>query len=417
MSYVHRIVDEDLRERLGFVSTVVVEGPRACGKTETARRQANSEVLLDVDVSARQAAELDPGLVLDGARPRLLDEWQVVPHLWDHVRRASDSSGTPGQFILTGSTLPSDDETRHTGAGRISRIRMRPFSTFESGHSNGRVSLEALLNAEGVGSPDPGLSLPDVAELVVRGGWPVVRAGSLAMAQRYARDYLDEVRRIDIGRARGARREPGRVQRLLRSLARNVATEASARTLASDTGGSDGPLDVDTVRRYLDELERVFVVENQPAWSPQLRSRSRLRSSPKRHLVDPSLAAAALGATPERLLSDLRTLGLLFESLAIRDLRVYAQRYEAEVYHYRDNTGLEVDAVVETPAGTWLAVEVKLGGSDAIDDAARSLLTFDERIDTTAMGGAAKLVVLTATGFAYERDDGVSVVPIGSLTS
>ncbi len=415
MSYIPRVVDDELRSRLKAARTVLIEGPRACGKTETARQHSSSEVLLDVDASAREAARVDPDLVLEGDRPRLIDEWQIVPELWDRVRRASDDSSDVGQFVLTGSAAPADATTRHTGAGRVSRLRMRPLSLFEGGHSNGDVSIGALLASDQVRGTDPELSLGGIAELITRGGWPAtVNLGTVA-ARRFVTDYLNEVRRADIGRARGTRRDPNRVNRLLRSLARNVSTEVSAQTLATDTGGSDGPLDVDTVRRYLDDLELVFMIEDQPAWAPHLRSRSRLRSSPKRHFVDPSLATAALRAAPNRLESDIRLFGLLFESLAIRDLRVYAQTRDAEVYHYRDNTGLEVDAVLETAEGAWLAIEVKLGGQRLIDQGARSLLRFAARVDTATMGDPSKLIVLTATGFAYERGDGVAVVPIGNL--
>lgn len=416
MIYVDRVTDGELEQLLRTSGAVVVEGPKACGKTATARRHAASEVLLDVDAAARRAAELDPSLVLDGATPRLIDEWQVVPGVWNHTRRRVDDRALPGQFILTGSASPADDVTRHSGAGRIARLRMRPMSLHETGHANGDVSIRAALEGGlAVRSADPGLALTDVAECVCTGGWPALLQASLETALRWNRDYVEEIRRTDIRQVDGVARDPERVGRVLRSLARNVATEATTTTIAADAGGADGPLKDDTVRDYVTALERLMVIEHQPAWSPQLRSRSQLRRSPKRHLVDPSLAAAALRATPARLLADLSTLGLLFESLVVRDLRVYAQPADAVVTHYRDNTGLEIDAIVDTGDGRWLGFEVKLGGDDAIDAAASALLRFADRVDNAHAGEPALLAVIVATGYGYVRDDGIAVIPIGAL--
>ena len=414
LDYRPRIVDAELSERLAAVSTVVVEGPKACGKTATASRQAASEVLLDIDDNARRAAELDPGLVLAGERPRLIDEWQTVPEVWNHIRRASDTEPGPGRFILTGSAVPADDITRHSGAGRVSRMRMRPMSLCELGVSGGQISLGGLLASDGVSASAPDVDVPELAELVCRGGWPGVLDVGLAQAMRFSRDYLDEIRRTDVQRLTGNFRDPNRLLRLIRSLARNVATPVSIKTLAADTGG-DGRLHAETVSAYLDALERLFVVEDVPAYSKHLRSRSQLRKSPKRYFVDPSLAVAALRSSPQRLLGDLKMFGFLFESLVIRDLRVYAQANDAEVYHYRDNTGLETDAVVETLSGSWMAVEVKLGGKGPIDAAAAALLKLRNRVDTSRNGEPAKLVVITGTGYGYERSDGVAVVPLAAL--
>ena len=399
---------------MSAVGAVVIEGPRACGKTATARQIAASEVLLDVDSNARAAIEVDPALVLDGPTPRLLDEWQIEPAIWNHVRRAIDDRSGPGQFILTGSAVPPDDITRHTGAGRISRLRMRPMSLFETGRSSGGISLSELL--EGSVSPvaDPGLSVAGLAKEIALGGWPGLRGRSVEDALLAVRDYLEEIARVDVGRVDGTQRDPSRVTRLLASLARNVATHAAATTLAEDTGGADGPLKDDTVREYLAALERLMVVEDQPAWAPHLRSKHRLRTASKRHFVDPSLAVAALGATPDRLLGDLNLLGFLFESLVVRDLRVYAQATGARVSQYRDSGGLEVDAIVEAGDGRWMAFEVKLGQGQ-IDAAAASLERFAARIDTTKCGSPALLGVIVATGYGYRRKDGVAVIPIGAL--
>jgi hypothetical protein len=414
VAYRPRIVDNELAARLQATGAVVIEGPRACGKTATARRAAASEVLLDIDATARQAIALDPSLVLAGTTPRLIDEWQLEPAIWNHVRRAVDDRARPGQFILTGSSVPADDVTRHTGAGRISRLRMRPMTLFETGHTNGAISLARLLGGDVARSPDPGLSVADLAERIAVGGWPGLLGRTVNEALRAIRDYLDEVRRVDVGRVDGTRRDPDRVGRLLRSLGRNVATYAAATTLAADTGGEGGVLKDDTVREYLAALERLMVVEDQPAWAPHLRSRSVLRSGVKRHFVDPSLAVAALRATPARLLSDLNLLGLLFEALVIRDLRVYAQPLDGQVLQYRDNKGLEVDAIVELADSRWAAFEVKLGPRQ-IDEGAANLLRFAARVDTGRDGPPAALGVIVGFGYGYVRDDGVSVIPIGAL--
>lgn len=414
MEYQPRVVDAELRARLASTGAVVIEGPKACGKTATARQVAASEVLLDTDANARAAAAIAPELVLAGAVPRLIDEWQIEPAIWNHVRRAVDDRQRAGQFILTGSAVPADDITRHTGAARITRLRMRPMSLFETGHSTGTISLEALLGSEAGACPDPGLTIEDVATWIAIGGWPSHRTRTVQQALQAVRDYLDEIRRVDIGRVDNTRRDPDRVGRLLASLARNLATPASLSALAHDTGGADGPIKEDTTREYLSALERLMIVEDQPSWAPHLRSRSILRTAPKRHFVDPSLAVAALRATPARLLREIQWLGFLFESLVIRDLRIYAQANDAVVRHYRDNTGLEVDAIVETAAGDWAAFEVKLGQA-LVDEAAANLLTFANRVDTTVCGQPRTLAVIVATGYGYVRPDGVAVIPVGAL--
>ena len=413
--YRPRVVDEELAARLGSAGAVLIEGPRACGKTATGRRHAASEVLLDLDAGLRQAAELEPSLVLEGPAPRLLDEWQTVPSIWNHVRRAVDMGGGPGRFILTGSAVPPDDTTRHTGAGRVSRLPMRPMSLFESGDSNGEMSLGAMLRSEPVPAQRTRTTVTDLVDLVCRGGWPGMIGAGMNDARRFARDYVEEIRRADIRRVDGVRRDPVLVRRVLQSLARNVATEAAVSVIAADAGGSAGPAHPETIQSYLNALERVFVIEDQPAWSAHLRSRSRLRRSPKRHFVDPSLAVAALRSGPERLRADLRSFGLLFESLVVRDLRVHAQVHDAEVYHYRDNTGLEVDAIVETAAGAWMGVEIKLGGEGPVEEGVRNLLKLRDRVDPDRTGPPAALAVITGVGHGYTRPDGVVLAPITAL--
>ena len=412
--YVPRVVDERLRAGLRASPAVVLEGPRACGKTSTGRAHAASEVMFGSDPSARLAAQVDPVEILAGPEPRLLDEWQLAPEIWNQVRAAGDEGRRPGRFILTGSASPADDITRHTGTGRITRVPMRPMSLLEVGVASGVVPVNDLFSADVgfVEAPAPGLR--DLVEATCRGGWPACINRDLVAAQDYASSYLDEVCRTDIPLLGGPARDPLGVTRLLRSLARNVATEASERTLAADTGG-DRPLDPRTVGAYLDALERLFVVEDVPAWSVELRSRARLRRSAKRHLVDPSLAVAALGANPERLMTDLGTFGLLFESLVIRDLRVYAESSRGHIAHYRDSSGLEVDVIIERGDGAWIALEIKLGGETAIEQAAKSLLTLRRTVSDRRIGDPSNLVVVTATGYGYRRPDGVQVVPLTAL--
>ena len=413
-AYSPRIVDAELRELLGSAGAVVIEGPKACGKTMTASQQSASRVLLDIDQAARQALAVEPALVLEGARPRLLDEWQVAPALWNEVRRAVDDADQPGQFLLTGSAVPADDANRHTGAGRFAFLRMRPMSLFEAGASSGAISLRQLFNGEMPAVADPGLTLQDLSALIARGGWPAQQGRPLKAASRAARDYLEQVRQVDISRVGERRLDPIRVGGLLRALGRHCATEAKLSTLAADTGGADGALDERTVTGYLQALERLMVIENQPAWAPHLRSRARLRKAPRRHFVDPSLAMAAMGASAERLLLDLEWFGQLFESLVIRDLRVLSQPLEGEVFHYRDDYGVEVDAIVQLVDGRWGAIEIKLGEGQ-VQQASANLKRFAEQIDSERSGPPLFLAVICGKGFGYRRPDGVLVVPIGAL--
>lgn len=414
-SYQARVVDEELRQRLETSGAVLVEGPKACGKTETARQMAGSEVLLDVDEGARAAAAVDPSLVLAGDSPRLIDEWQAEPRIWNHVRRAIDERKEPGQFILAGSAVPADDATRHSGAGRISRLRMRPMSLFESGLSDGSISLRDLLEGGRAKSGDRGVELAELTEAIARGGWPALQRLPVEAAMESVADYLEEICRTDINQVDGVHRDPTRVRRLLRSLARNVATHVAMTTLAADSADNgDNPLKKHTVGEYLSALQRLFVVEDQPPWEAHLRSRSILRKSPKRHFVDPSLAASALGADPPALLRDLNLLGFLFESLVVRDLRIYSQARRGEVRQFLDNKGLEVDAIVES-GGRWGAFEVKLGGEDPIAEAATNLLKFAGEIDKKRSGEPSALGVIVAGGYGYTREDGVQVIPITAL--
>ena len=369
---------------------------------------------MDTDPRVPVVLAVDSSLLLDAPPPLLLDEWQVQPSLWNHVRRAVDDRQRTGQFILTGSATPTDDATRHSGAGRFARIRMRPMSLLESGHSTGRISLDGLLTGESSRVSQPALTLPVLAERIVTGGWPALQSLPSRDAARSVRDYLATIEQVDVPRATGSRRDPVKVARIISSIARNVATEASVTTLATDSGRDGQALARNTVDDYLDILTRLMIVEDQPAWSTHLRSAATARKSPKRHSVDPSLAAAALRATPTSILADLNFFGPLFESLAVRDLRIYAQEADGVISQYRDSSGLEVDAIVTTGDGRWGAFEVRLGVGQ-VDAAARGLLRFQDRVDTRRMGEPAFLGVITPSGLGYRRPDGVHVLPLGAL--
>lgn len=410
-AYRPRVLDALLDERLAASAAVLIEGPKACGKTETAMQRCASVVRLDVDESARRAAEIDPGMILAGERPRLIDEWQLFPRVWDHVRRTADSGGGSGLFVLTGSSTPSDDARRHSGAGRIATLRMRPMTLHEFGASSDEVSLAALFNGDeptGSGGAD---DLRGVLELLVIGGWPQqLRRPD----RRFVVDYLEQTMHADINGQPGSggprRRDPDKVRAFLRSLARNTATPVGARTIATDTG-----LSRDAVTDYLAALQRLMIIEDQPAFNVHLRSSRNLRVTPNRHFADPSLAVAALRADAEALMTDLNYAGHLFESMVLRDLRVLAQPLDGSVMYFHTDSH-EIDIIVQRPGGEWGAVEVKLGGDTPIDEGANSLLTAVESIDLARSGRPKFMAVITATGaYAYRRPDGVCVIPLTTL--
>lgn len=414
--YRERIADSMLAGALAALGAVLIEGPRACGKTETARRHAASEVLLDVDAPARTAADIDPALLLDGPVPRLLDEWQLEPRVWDAVRRVVDARRAVGQFVLTGSAAPIDDVRRHSGAGRVAVVRMRPMSLFELGASPGAVSVRALLDGAEVPPLRCDIDLSGYAERTVIGGWPALLGHSVQDASIFVRSWIDGVVEHDVQTATGRQRNPAMLRRFLRAYAQMTAHPVPiARIVDRAAGEAD---DGKTPSRwaaepYLDALRRLMVVEDVDAWNIALRSRARLMTTPKRHLADPSLAAALMDCAPQRLLRDLRTFGLLFESLVTRDVRVYAEANDAAVFHYRERAGeLEVDLIVERRDGAWIGLEVKLGGERAIEEAAISLRRLAE---SRAASAPAQLAVITAGGYAYRREDGVAVVPLGLL--
>lgn len=420
--YRPRVAEADIEEALTRRGAVLLEGVRWCGKTSTALRFAHSALRLD-DPDALILAGADPSEALRGEVPRLIDEWQNAPQLWNRIRRECDERAAPGQFILTGSASPREDITRHTGTGRIARVTMRPMSLFEAGASDGTASLRQLFAGDTVARAAPsGIGLRDVASWICVGGWPAHIGLDETTARRSARDHLQESILVDVRAAAGVRHDRDSLMTLARSVARNVATEARTSKLVADMAGPDHDDDAtarvwrQTVTQYLTALRRIFLVEDQPAWPGHLRSRAVLRKAPKRHFVDPSLAAAALQASPEHLIADTNTLGLLFESMAVRDLRIYSQRDPASVYHYRDSDDLEVDAIIARDDGKWLAAEIKLSHhSDAVDQAANSLLRLREKVTPQRQQALAGLLVITALGPAYRRPDGVQVVPITAL--
>lgn len=413
--YRPRVVDAEMEDSLAASPAVLVEGPRACGKTWTGKRFARSEALLDATASSLLASNLDPAALLEGPVPRLLDEWQLAPEIWNPMRRACDERGSAGQFILTGSANPPDDITRHSGAGRMLRVRMRPMSLFESGLSDASISLAGLFAPGPCSVPDRGLSLNDVMEAVCRGGWPRLLNADLRTALRATRGYLDEISRTDIARVDGVARNPIGVRKLLSSLGRNTTTEASFATLAKDTADEQGAIERRTVSSYVAALERLFVVEDLRAWKPHTTSRAQLRSAPKRHFVDPSLAVAAVESNLESVMQNRKYAGLLFESLVVRDLRVYGQTNNLDLSHYRDSDGLEVDVIIKHPDGRWIAAEVKLGSEKGIEEGIRSLHRLRTKIDPDRSGTPSRLVIITASGYGFEHPDGVSIIPITSL--
>ena len=420
-NYRKRIADDVLARKLEGKGAVLIEGPKWCGKTTTAEQIAASVLYMDEPERKTQniaMSELNPKRLLTGAVPRLIDEWQLAPKLWDAIRFEVDHRGEPGQFVLTGSAVPADTkEITHSGTGRFTWLTMRPMSLYESGDSSGEVSLRALF--DGVAEVDGAstLDIDRLAFLVCRGGWPQAVDMRDEVALDQAMDYYDAVVRSDINRADDVQKNPEKVRRLMRSYARNQGSQIPNTVLAQDVAANDeAPLSDETVASYVAALRRIFVVEDMPAWNPNLRSKTAIRSSDTRYYIDPSIAAAALGIGPNDLVNDLKTFGFLFETLCIRDLRVFADALNGAVYHYRDKDGQECDAVVHLRNGKYGLIEIKLGGDKLIEDGAESLKTMAVKIDTDKMQAPSFLMVLTGVGdYAYRRRDGVYVVPIGCL--
>jgi len=420
-NYRKRIVDEILAEKLEGKGAVLIEGPKWCGKTTTAEQIASSILYMDDPQTIEQnitMAAISPKVLLNGETPRLIDEWQIAPKLWDAIRFEVDHRDDLGQFILTGSAVPPDTrEITHSGTGRFSWLSMRPMSLFESGDSTGEVSLGNLFRTqEHIEGRNP-IDLNRLAFLICRGGWPRAIDMRDKIALNQALDYYDAVVRSDINRADGITKDPLRVEKLMRSLARNQGQQIAYTAIAADIGANgDGTIDQETVALYIAALKRIFVVEDMPAWNPNLRSKTAIRTSDTRYFVDPSIATAALGAGPNDLISDLKTMGFLFECLCVRDLRIYAEALGGSVAHFRNKAGLECDAVVHLRNGDYGLVEVKLGGEKLIQEGALTLRKLSGLIDTTKMKAPAFLMILTGTtGYAYRREDGIYVVPVTTL--
>ncbi|MBU6280347.1 MAG: DUF4143 domain-containing protein [Actinomycetales bacterium] len=414
MTYLARAIDEAVVNLLGAMGGVLLEGPRGCGKTSTGLHHARSSVRLDESPNHIELASLDPRLLLQGATPRLIDEWQLAPELWNAVRREIDDRRERGQFILSGSSNPRPDPARHSGAGRIGRIRMRPMSLAESARSTREVSLSGLRATQSI-SGRAALGYAALAEAAVVGGWPALLDATPRQAMTFNRSYCDDLCSSDIRLATGVRHDPIRVRRLLSSISRNLSGEASLATLAADVSADGGSIDPETVRKYLDALAAVYALDELPAWSVALRSKSRLRAKAKLHLADPALACAALGVGPDRLAADPEFFGHIFESMAIRDLRALAGAEEGRLYHYRDNTGMEIDAVIEYPDGSWAALEAKLGHSRIVEAEAHLLTLRDARVDLSKVGAPAFMAIVTGTEFAYTLESGIHVIPLAAL--
>ncbi|MDR3283072.1 MAG: DUF4143 domain-containing protein [Candidatus Methanoplasma sp.] len=415
--YLKRILDSEIKEYLDSMGAILIEGPKWCGKTRTSKEFAKS-ILSIADPNQIKSIKLatENGLYnfLDGDTPLLIDEWQDVPEIWNAVRFEVDRRGKKGQFILTGSSVPPAEPTRHSGAGRIARVTMRPMSLFESGESDGKISLSGLFEPDGNFAGYSKLTIDGLALALTRGGWPGSLDDAPTQASRTASQYLKAVTNSDLSRVDGINKNPKIVSRIVASIARNISTYASMETIRRDVNGDEGNMADDTLKNYIAAMERIFLVENLPAWNPHTRSRTKLVTTPKWHFTDPSIATSALGKTKDALLSDYETFGPLFESLCVRDLRAYCEPMDGYVSFFRNKNGFEVDLIAERPDGRWGAIEVKLGGPE-IDTAAKNLLKLKDMVDPDFMRPPSFLMVLTAGQFGYKRPDGVLVVPIGCL--
>lgn len=419
--YKARIVDNMLKEKLEVKGAVVIEGPKWCGKTTTAMQVAGSILRMDEPRNREaniQMAEIDPGRLLKGDTPRLIDEWQIAPKLWDATRYEVDTRGKEGQFILTGSAVPVEsEEITHSGTGRFTWLLMRPMSLYESGDSTGEVSLQNLFERPDRIAGTNDFDIDRLAFLICRGGWPYAVGMKEKPSLLQAEDYYEAVIKSDINRADGVSKNPERVKRLMRSFARNQGTQISNTMLRDDIISNDTEsLNEDTIASYINALKNIFVVEDMAAWNPNLRSKTSIRTSETRYYVDPSIAVAALGIGPKDLTNDLNTMGLLFETLCVRDLRVYAESIGGTVLHYRDKSGLECDTVIHLKNGRYGLAEIKLGGQKLIEEGVKNLQSLSNKIDTSKMPAPSFLMIVIGIGeFAYRREDGIFIVPIGCL--
>lgn len=422
--YLPRIADKILEKKLRSSGAVLITGPKWCGKTWTGLNKANSVIYMqdpDKRSSYLKMAQTMPSYLLKGERPRLIDEWQTATVLWDAVRFAVDKTPEKGQFILTGSVVVDEDndmlpdeKMEHTGTGRISRMRMRPMSLFESGESNGAISLKDLFDNNVEIASMSTLTVEDLAYAICRGGWPATLRMAKEDALDVAKDYVEAICERDAAAVDKAQKDPDRVRSILKSLARNISTMTSDRTIMGDVRANDLSITDKTLEVYLRSLRKLFVIEDVKAWQPSLRSKTGIRTSDKRQFVDPSLAVAAIGASPEIILDDFKYFGFLFESLCVRDLRVYAEPLRGQIRHYHDHNDLEADVIVILDDGRWAAIEIKLGSRE-IEEGAANLIKLANNIDTTKTKEPSFLMVLTGGEFAYRREDGVYVVPIGCL--
>lgn len=422
MNYKSRIADQLLEEKLEAMGAVLIEGPKACGKTTTAEQQAKSVIYIDDPSKKDQYSQLvqtNINILLNGDTPRLIDEWQEYPQFWDAIRFEIDHRREDGQFILTGSAVPADRTgIRHTGTGRYGWLTMRPMSLWESEDSTGEISLSDLFLRSGRVEAQNKLDLQTLAYVICRGGWPKsLQKKSEKAALMHAREYYKAITDIDISRVDNVERSAERARRIMRSYARHQGTQASIATILADISTNEtSKISDETVDSYLSALRKIFVIEDMPAWNPNLRSKTAVRTSDTRYFIDPSIGAAALGIGPQDLINDLNTFGLFFETMCIRDLRVYTDSLDGSVYHYRDKNGLECDAVVHLKNGSYGLIEIKLGGDKLIEEGAKTLTSLSNLIDTSKMQAPAFLMILTGVGdYAYKRTDGVLVVPIGCL--
>lgn len=419
--YKQRIADRILQRKVLGKGAVLIEGPKWCGKTTTAKQLAKSFLDLGDSAILKQSTtliDISPQTLLKGDTPRLIDEWQALPSIWDSIRSEVDRRGEPSQFILTGSSvLPEADETIHSGTGRFATIKMRPMSLYESGESTGTVSLKELFECDSIEVQQNDLELEDIAYLTCRGGWPWATLISREVALDQAFEYFDSVVKKDILRVDKVKRSAERAKLLLRSYARNISQQVSYGTIRKDMLSNDAStLDEDTVADYIKALKKLFVIEDLAAWNPNIRSKAAIRTSDTRHFVDPSIGTAALGLGPQDLINDLKSFGFFFEDMVVRDLRVYAEALDGELYHYRDSNGLECDTVLHRRNGSYALLEVKLGGEQNIEEGAMSMISLAKNIDTDKTPSPSFMAVVVGVGqYAYQRKDGVYVIPIGCL--
>ncbi|NLN74476.1 MAG: ATP-binding protein [Bacteroidales bacterium] len=414
--YLHRIAESEVEETLSAMGAVLVQGPRAVGKSTIAKHLSKSNISLDSSLSLMEIAMLNPEIILEGKTPRFIDEWQLVPSIWNAVRHEVDRRQSSGQFILAGSATPSDDITRHTGAGRIGRVTLMPMTLFESGHSTKHVNIRKLFDDEastvtGYG----GLTVEEYIQRIIIGGFPNIISKNEKQARLYLSNYLDDISRVNLG-TDIVKTDPVRMRALIRAISRNIATEISAIKLAKEAELDTDNLSAQTARKYIDQLSQIFVLQELPAWSTHIRSNVRQRVSPKWFFCCPSLATAALSLSSSKLLRDLNSLGFLFEALAIRDLRVYAHALDGEVFHYRDETGLEVDAIIELRNGEWLACEIKLGGDHSIKEGISSLIKLKNKVVESKANDLLGMCVITAGRESYtHKESGVHIVSLSHL--